>query len=70
MSIAQYAQPKLNKVWIKPLLSCWKINWDAAIANDSKKTGVGVVIRDDVGGIVAVKSKLIPYIMSPIMLKQ
>jgi ribonuclease HI len=27
--------------------------------------GVGVVIRDDASGIVAVKSKLIPYIIEP-----
>lgn len=59
------ARPMHNMVWIKPPIGCWKINWDAAIAKELKKMGIGVVIRDAAGSIVAVKSKVIPYVVEP-----
>lgn len=51
--------------WKKLPEGCWKINWDAAIAKEALKMGVGVVIRDAEGGVVAAKVTTVPYIVEP-----
>jgi hypothetical protein len=50
----------------KPPLGVLKINWDAALQQETKNMGVGVVIRDDSGAFVAAISKIVPYIVDPL----
>lgn len=51
--------------WIKPPEGSWKINWDAATAKKAMMMGVGVVIRDAAGCVVAAKATTVPYIVEP-----
>jgi hypothetical protein len=43
----------------------WKINWDAAIAKEAMKMGVGIVILGATSRVVATKATTIPYIVEP-----
>jgi len=51
--------------WSKPPEGKWKINWDAAINKETLKMGMGIVIRDDDGNVVAAKAKYLPFIINP-----
>lgn len=51
--------------WSKPHEGVWKINWDAAISKETERMGVGVVIRDDIGRVLAARMKVILYITDP-----
>jgi hypothetical protein len=51
--------------WQKPPNGRWKINWDAAIHKEAMQMGVGVIIRDEFGSVVAAQSKLFPFITDP-----
>jgi hypothetical protein len=53
--------------WQKPHVGIMKINWDAALHKENKHMGVGVVIRDDKGDVVIALSKIVPYIMDPLI---
>jgi hypothetical protein len=52
-------------LWNKPPPSSWKINWDVAISKTLKKMGLGVIIRDEDGRVVAARSKVVSYITDP-----
>jgi ribonuclease HI len=45
--------------WCPPPTGCFKANWDAATSGDQKKTGVGVIIRDERGLVIAALSRTI-----------
>ncbi|XP_059436088.1 uncharacterized protein LOC132169016 [Corylus avellana] len=47
-------RPSQDK-WVAPPLGWYKINWDAALCKRQEKTGVGAVIRDWEGKILAVR---------------
>lgn len=49
----------------KPPVGVWKINWDAAISKETDRMGVGVVIRDATGRVLAARTKVILYITDP-----
>jgi hypothetical protein len=51
--------------WVPPPAGSYKANWDAAMAGDHGKTGVGVIIRDDKGLIVAALSRLLYATLDP-----
>jgi hypothetical protein len=42
-----------------------KINWNAALNSMSRKTGIGVVVRNEVGEVVGALAKLIPIVQDP-----
>ncbi len=42
-----------------------KCNWDAAINSKKRGMGVGVVIRDDRGRVVAAKARFVSGIVNP-----
>ncbi|GLT70448.1 hypothetical protein SLA2020_425280 [Shorea laevis] len=46
----------------KPPLGVLKVNWDAALNNSSHTIGVGVLVRDDQGLVVASLCATVPYI--------
>jgi ribonuclease HI len=45
----------------------WKINMDAAVDKAARKMGVGIVIRDAGGRIIAARAKQIPFIVDPLL---
>jgi hypothetical protein len=53
--------------WKKPHMGVMKINWDAALNKAMKNMGAGVVIQDDSGSFVAAISKIVPYIVDPLI---
>jgi ribonuclease HI len=53
--------------WTKPPDDMWKINVDAAVDKRARKMGVGVVIRDAGGRIIAAWAKQIPFIVDPLL---
>jgi hypothetical protein len=42
-----------------------KINWDAALDKKKKLMGVGVVVRNSIGGVLAMQCSTRPYINDP-----
>jgi hypothetical protein len=51
--------------WMKPLEGFVKINWDASVNKSQKKMGVGVVVRDSDGAVVAMYCLTKGFITSP-----
>jgi ribonuclease HI len=51
--------------WIKPIHGEMKCNWDAAVNSKKRCMGVGVVIRDDRGRVVAAKARFVSGIVNP-----
>jgi hypothetical protein len=51
--------------WSKPKMGWVKLNWDAAMDIPAKKLGLGVVVRDSCGVLVAAKAAIIPFISDP-----
>lgn len=54
-----------GKVWKKPRDGLVKLNWDASIDKASKKMGLGGLIRNSRGEVVAAFSSSIPYVQDP-----
>jgi PII-like signaling protein len=52
-------------LWTKRPLGVWKIKWDAAISKEMDRMGVGVIIRDAAGLVMATRTKVILYITNP-----
>jgi hypothetical protein len=48
--------------WSPPSTGWLKCNWDAALHKEGKRMGVGVLIRDAQGNVVAALAKTIPCI--------
>jgi ribonuclease HI len=46
-----------------------KLNWDAAIDKEKKIMGVGVVVRDYSGGVIAMKCLTCSYICEPVVVE-
>jgi len=63
--VSTSVEPVQRMGWKKPSEGSWKINWDAAISKEKLKMGVGIVIRDAEGRLVAAKTKTVPYIVDP-----
>jgi hypothetical protein len=43
--------------WEAPAAGMLKVNWDVAIAQGENRMGVGIIIRDEKGNVIAVTSK-------------
>jgi hypothetical protein len=39
--------------WKKPPMGFVKLNWDASVDRKGKKMGIGLIVRDHAGGVVA-----------------
>ena len=52
--------------WSPPALGLYKLNIDGAIFSQIKATGLGMVIRDDAGLVVAAMSKKISISLGPL----
>lgn len=53
--------------WKKPPVGVLRLNWDAALNKETKTMGVGAVIRNEGGGFVAALSKIVPFIIDPLL---
>lgn len=54
-----------GQCWNKPPPCFMKINWDASLDWTNKKMGMGAVVRDSLGEVVAAFSSIIPFIQDP-----
>nr|XP_023899473.1 uncharacterized protein LOC112011331 [Quercus suber] len=52
--------------WIPPDFPWYKINTDAAVFSASKSVGIGVVVRDHEGSVLAALSKRMPLPLGPL----
>lgn len=55
--------------WSPPPIECFKINLDGATFPDLGKAGLGVVIRDCTGNVVASLSEQAPLPFSPVIVE-
>jgi hypothetical protein len=51
-----------HEAWCKPPLEWLKCNWDAALDNETKQIGMGVVVRNSEGQVVAALAMVTPFI--------
>jgi hypothetical protein len=53
--------------WEAPTNGWYKANWDVALDSSSGRMGIGVIIRDDKGGVIAAMSKTREGLLEPTM---
>ncbi|XP_062155330.1 uncharacterized protein LOC133863403 [Alnus glutinosa] len=51
--------------WQVPAGGWLKLNWDAALNMQSKKMGIGIVVRNEKGEFVAAMARVLPSINDP-----
>ena len=59
--------PVANERWKTPPRGTMKINWDAAIDRCKKLMGIGIVVRDFTGDVVATQSTMKAYVCDPVV---
>lgn len=59
----QPCAPQSALPWKKPAIGVVKTNWNAAIDAENNHMGVGVIVRDAVGAVVASLCSVVPYII-------
>uniref|UniRef100_A0A7N2LP66 RNase H type-1 domain-containing protein n=1 Tax=Quercus lobata TaxID=97700 RepID=A0A7N2LP66_QUELO len=47
--------------WCPPQLGCYKVNVYGAVSSRRKQVGIGVVIRDSAGEVIAAQSKKLAF---------
>ena len=52
--------------WFPPEGSLYKVNVDGAVFSAQKESGIGVIIRDEAGLVVAVMSKKVKASLGPL----
>jgi ribonuclease HI len=69
ISANQYARTQATRVrrepyipWTKPPLGVIKVNWDAAVGGTRRRIGIGAIVRDHDGGVIAMMSETMEYI--------
>lgn len=55
----------IQVVWKPPTADSFKVNWDASIDRWKNLMGVGVIIRDHVGSVLAAQCSVQKYILDP-----
>jgi hypothetical protein len=51
--------------WQAPRAGWFKANWDATLHSTLRKTGIGVVVRNEIREVVAALAKVIPLVEDP-----
>ncbi|KAL4626029.1 hypothetical protein ACB092_05G065900 [Castanea dentata] len=59
----------IRSQWQPPSLGLVKINFDGAVFSKENKSGIGVVISDDYGLVMALLAKQLPRVHSPLEIK-
>ncbi|XP_035551702.1 uncharacterized protein LOC118349877 [Juglans regia] len=65
-SQAKVQEPKNNK-WIAPPLDVFKANWDAAIDKGNSRLGIGVIVRNSEGSVMASLCSSMDLIPDPLL---
>ncbi|CAI9754043.1 unnamed protein product [Fraxinus pennsylvanica] len=73
--VANHSLPKItvnssipeNDKWKPPTTGSFKLNIDAAIFENQRKAGLGVVIRNDLGSFIAAKVVSVQGIVDPLL---
>ena len=60
-STSRMKQPKENAKWQPPMEGIYKMNYDGAIFTESGEAGIGVIVRDARGEVIATLAKKILY---------
>jgi hypothetical protein len=55
----------VRQLWRRPPEGVVKVNWDAALDKDTKMMGVGVIVRDERGDVLATLCTTIPFVTDP-----
>lgn len=61
----QQVRPTPPKTWKPPPSNFLKCNWDAAIDTGGKRMGVGLVVRNHEGEVIAAKCFTKPFVTDP-----
>jgi hypothetical protein len=64
-SSSDSSAPTEKQRWQKPLPGIIKINWDAAINSQNQRMGVGILVRNDEGAVLAAVCATVPSITDP-----
>jgi ribonuclease HI len=59
--------PPANERWKTPPKGIMKLNWDAAIDRNKKLMGIGIVVRDFTGEVVATQCTTKAYVCNPVV---
>ncbi|KAF5477039.1 hypothetical protein F2P56_003718 [Juglans regia] len=59
-------EPKNNR-WIAPQLDVFKANWDAAIDKGNSRLGIGVIVRNSEGSVMASLCSSMDLILDPLL---
>ena len=55
-----------NTRWVPPVFPWYKVNVDAVVLSNLGTTGIGVIIRDHEGSVIAAMSKRLPLMLGPL----
>lgn len=61
----QRATTTCVRPWEKPPVGFVKLNWDASVDRKGKKMGIGLIVRDHAGGVVAMACETKDHIQDP-----
>ena len=61
----QPSRPRIRTRWKPPLVDIFKINFDGAVFAEENCSGVGVIVRNRKGLVIATMSEKIPQILQP-----
>jgi ribonuclease HI len=53
--------------WQFPPPGLYKVNWDAAIDSLNKRMGMGIIVRDCAGQVIAAKSQTVFFLQDPVI---
>ena len=59
------SQPRMRTCWKPPPVDIFKINFDEAVSAEESCSGVGVIVRNREGLVIAAMSEKIPQILQP-----
>ena len=64
----RYYQPSVAEEvrWTLPVFPCYKVNMDAAIFKSTKSVGIGVIVWDHMGDVLAALSTQLPLPLGPL----
>ena len=57
-------QRKENTKWIPPRVGIYKANYDGAMFAESEEAGIGVIVRDGKGDVIAALAEKLPFLGS------
>jgi ribonuclease HI len=53
--------------WRPPQEDFYKVNWDAALNSANRRMGVGIIVRDHLGMVIAARSQTLEFLPEPVV---